>query len=70
MKILRAILLALVLSLLFGLAVGTIIRMQLEQPQRYLVRQPEPASGPLVPDRLLDSGAPILDARHHEQKIG
>ena len=70
MKILRAILLALILSLLFGLVVGTVIRMQLERPQRYLVWQPEPVSGPLVPDRLLDSGAPILDARHHEQKIG
>jgi len=69
-KILRAILLALVLSLLFGLAVGTVIRMQLERPQRYMVWQPEPVSGPLVPDRLLDSGAPILDARHHEEKIG
>ena len=70
MKILRAILLALLLSLLFGLLVGTIIRLRLERPQRYMVWHLELLEPSPVPQHLVDSRAPVLDACHHEQEVG
>ena len=69
MKILRAILLALLFSLVFGLVVGTVIRLQLERPRRYMVMLWQPELRPF-PQHLLDTGAPVLDARHHEQEVG
>ncbi len=37
MKILRAILLALLASFVFGLGVGTWLRVQMETPERYFI---------------------------------
>jgi len=67
MRWLRTLLLALLFSLLFGLVVGTILRMRLERPTRYI--------GAVLPRATLPldvglAGAPVLDARHHEQQVG
>ncbi len=65
MRVLRAIVLALLLSLLFGVAVGTLLRLRLERPVRYLGSAP--ASLPLD---IGEPGPPILHPRHDEQQIG
>ena len=65
MRVLRAIVLALLLSLLFGVAVGTLLRLRLERPVRYLGSAP--ASLPLD---IRETDSPIFHARHHEQQIG
>ena len=65
MKILRRILLLLLLSLLLGLAIGTAIRLRLERPVYYLG-----SALPAAPLDVGDAGAPVLDARHHEQQVG
>jgi hypothetical protein len=66
MRWLRAFLLALLFSLLFGLAIGTMLRMRLERPTRYIGALPRAA----LPLDVGDAGAPVLDARHHEQQVG
>jgi len=67
MRWLRTILLALLFSLLFGLVVGTILRMRLERSTRYIGAVLPRATLPLD---IGDGGAPVLDARHHEQQVG
>ncbi len=65
MKLLRRLLLALLISLGIGLAIGTLLRLRLERPVRYI--------GSAAPPRPLDvgdAGARVLDTRHHEQQIG
>ena len=64
MKLLRSILLALLLSRLVGLAVGTLLRMRLERPVRYLGSVPV-----TFPLHVGNSRAPVLDPRHDEQQI-
>ncbi len=65
MKVARAILLALLTSLLVGLVIGTAIRLQLQRPVRYLGSAL--AAAPL---EVAHAGAPVLDARQHEEQVG
>ena len=65
MKTLRRLLWLLLLSLLVGLAIGTAIRLWLERPVYYLG-----SALPAVPLDLGHAGAPVLDARHHEEQVG
>ncbi len=65
MKILRTVLIAMLLSLLFGFAIGTVIRMRMERPARYI--------GSAFCDRPFDVGyarTSVFDAGQHEQQIG
>lgn len=61
------VLVALLLSLLFGLVVGTVLRLRLERPVEYIGGR-LPFAAP--PRHVGDARAPVLDARHHEQQIG
>jgi hypothetical protein len=61
---LRRLLLALLVSLLVGFAVGTWLRMRLERPVRYLGSAS--AARPLY---VCDAGAGVLDAGHREQQV-
>lgn len=63
MRVLRSILLALLFSLLFGFAIGTMLRMRLERPVWYLALAPCPLD-------VVDTRARVFDTRHHEQQIG
>jgi hypothetical protein len=65
MKWIKSVLLALLVSLLLGLAIGTLLRLRLEQGVYYIgsAAAPEPLD-------VGDTGASILDARHHEEQIG
>ena len=65
-RLVRTVLLALLFALLLGLAIGTAIRLELERPVEYL-GSVLGASGPLD---VADLGAPVLDARDHEEQIG
>jgi hypothetical protein len=64
MKILRGILVALLLSLLFGLIVGFALELRLQRAPVYI-------GSALAPDPLHVAAArsAILDPRHHEQQI-
>lgn len=65
MKLLRRVLLALLFSLLLGLAIGTALRLRMERGVYYL--------GSAIAPRPLDIGdtrPPVLDACHHEEQIG
>lgn len=71
-KWLRAVLLALLASLLFGLAIGTWIRLRLERPTWYIGNTGDPTeSAPLaaLPGHVGDARALVLDSRHHEQQV-
>ncbi len=65
MKLIRGVLLALLVSLLLGFAVGTALRLWLERPVRYIGSAPA-----TLPLQVGHAGASVLDARHHEQQIG
>jgi hypothetical protein len=65
MKVLRVVLLAVLLSLLVGFVIGTVLRMRLERPVHYIGSAIAP-----YPLDISNSGAPILDPRHHEAQIG
>ncbi len=64
-KLVRGALLALLFSLLLGLAIGTAIRLRLERPVRYLG-----SAAPAAPLHVGDAGAAVLDPRHHEEQVG
>lgn len=64
MKLLKHALLTLLVSLLLGLAIGTLLRLRVERSVYYL--------GSAIAPQPLDVGdarPPILDARHHEEQI-
>ncbi len=65
MKVARAFLLALLTSLLVGLVIGTAIRLRLQRPVRYIGSAL--AAAPL---EVAHAGAPVLDARQHEEQVG
>ncbi len=64
MKVLRRVLLLLMFSLLFGLAVGTLLRLRLEQPVTYIG-----SAAAALPFHVVDTGAAVLDAGHHEEQV-
>ncbi len=68
MRILRKILLALLLSLLFGFALGTILRLRLERPVWYLAENSLALSA--RPLDVVDARPCVFDTRHHEQQLG
>ena len=70
MKLARLVVLALLGSLVFGLAVGTWIRLRLERPVRHFVTKEASASGPAwVPGDVGHACAPVLDAGDHEEQV-
>jgi len=65
MRVARVILAALLFSLLLGLAIGSLLQRRAARPVIYI--------GLALPPHPLDvteSGAVVLDARHHEEQIG
>ena len=65
MKFLRHLLMALLFSLLLGFAIGTVLRLKLERPVRYI--------GSAFPAGPLDVGDPrpsVFDPGQHEQQVG
>ncbi len=65
MKLLKGVLLALLVSLVLGLAIGTALRLYLEQSVYYLGSAIAPH-----PLDVRDARPSILDTRHHEEQIG
>ena len=55
----------LVLELIAAFAIGTVIRLKLEQPARYIG-----STIPSGPDPIAEPGTPVLDPGHHEQQVG
>ena len=69
MKWLRRVLLALLFSLLVGLAIGTWLRLRLEHPVYYIGAAER--SGLLCSPLFFgETGAAVLDAGHHEEQVG
>ncbi len=85
LKIVRSVLLALLASLVTGLAIGTWIRIRMEEPERYFIGQ----THPIDPSHSIDPSdagnsslaarAPwhvghvrptILDPGHDEEQVG
>lgn len=68
---LRRLLWALLLSLLFGFALGTVLRLRLERPVTYIgsARIGSPALHALPLD-VGDAGAAVGLARQHEEQVG
>lgn len=67
MKWLRTVFLALAFSLLLGLVIGTLLRLRLERPTRYIGALLPAATLPL---HIADAGAAVLHPRHHEEQVG
>ena len=65
MKLLRAVFLALLGSLLVGFAIGTVLRMHLEREVHYIG-----SAGAPDPFNVGESSASVLGARHHEEQVG
>ena len=65
MKLLKGVLLALLVSLVLGLAIGTALRLRLEQSVYYLGSATAPR-----PLDVSDTRPSILDTRHYEEQIG
>ena len=65
MKLLKGVLLALLVSLVLGLAIGTALRLRMERSVYYLgsANAPHPLD-------VSDTRPSILDARHYEEQIG
>jgi hypothetical protein len=62
---LKRVALALLFSLLFGLAIGTVLRIRLERPKIYIG-----SVAPRLPRDVGHARAPILDPGHDEQQVG
>ena len=61
----KRIALALLFSLLLGMAIGSVLRIRMERPKIYI--------GSVAPRRALAVGharAPVRDPGHHEQQVG
>jgi hypothetical protein len=64
-KLLKGVLLALLFSLVLGLAIGTALRLRLERGVYYLGSAIAPH-----PLDVSDTRPSVLDTRHHEEQIG
>jgi hypothetical protein len=62
---LKRIALALLFSLLLGIAIGTVLRIRMERPKIYIG-----SVAPRLPLAVGHARAPILDPGQHEQQIG
>jgi len=75
-KLIRIIVMALLGSLLAGLVIGTLIRRQIERPERYIGRARPglhdlPASAvPAGPLHITDPGAVVRLACQDEEQVG
>jgi hypothetical protein len=68
----RRVLLALLLSLLLGFAIGTWLRMRMEAPRRYIgshVADPPSLALSTHPGDIGHAGAPVLDSGDHEEQV-
>ena len=65
MELLKGVLLALLFSLVLGLAIGTALRLRLERDVYYLGSATAPH-----PLDVGDTRPSVLDTRHHEEQIG
>ena len=68
MKLLRGIGLALLLSLLFGLAVGTLLRRRAEQPVRYIGLAPSAPSA--FPLHVAAAAPGVFQPGEHKEQVG
>ena len=66
-KLVKTVLLALLGSLLVGLAIGTALRLRMEKPVVYIGDARRSVAAP--PLDVGYAGASVLDARHHEQQV-
>jgi hypothetical protein len=64
-KLLKGVLLALFTSLVLGIAIGTALRLRVEQSVYYIGSAMAPH-----PLDVGDTRPSILDTRHHEEQIG
>ena len=74
MKWIRMFLLTLIISALVGVAIGMLIRRELERPERYIGRI-SPTAAPLSavpagPLHVADTRAVVLEPRKNEEQIG
>lgn len=67
MKWIRTVLVALLLSLVTGLVIGTIIRLRLEKPTRYIGAVGLPI--PTHPGDVGHPAPPVLDPRQGEEQV-
>lgn len=65
MSLLKRIALALLFSLLFGLLIGSVLRVRMERPTIYIG-----SVAPRLPLRVGHARTPVLDPGHHEQQVG
>ncbi len=73
MRVLRGVLLALLVSAAVGFAIGTVIRLRLERPSRYIGYDNGSCPGSAVPTDPLDIGKlrpRVFHPRHHEEQVG
>ena len=71
-RALRGALLVLLLWFLLWLVIGTLIRLRMERPTRFIGRWEELRALPALaslPLHLGQARAPVLHPRHHEQEI-
>ena len=64
MRALRAFLLAMLFSLLFGAAIGTWLRLRMERPRSYLGLAPA-----ALPLHVVHAGASVLEPRQGEEQV-
>jgi len=60
---------ALLCSLLAGFAFGTCLRQRAERAPVYIGGLPGSVGAPTLPLDVGEAGAPVLDAREHEEQI-
>lgn len=75
MKLLRAVFFAVLFSLIVGFAIGTLIRLRYEKPERYIgaLETLEPSVRLALaadPGHVLHSGALVLETRQGEEQVG
>lgn len=64
MSWLKRVALALLFALLFGMVVGTVLRLRMERPKVYIG-----SASPGLPLDVGLAGAPVLETRDHEQQV-
>ena len=68
--LLRTIFYALLIAFVVGFVIGTLLRQQLERPERYIGLVPTRGSALAPhPGDVVDSEADVLVACHHEEQV-